>query len=243
MIASLPMYWDVAGAAVWTRLWTDVQNTARDMGLELSDLTPPSELPPDWTAHWTDPELMLSQTCALPLRTSLKGRVTYVGTLDFGLSGPVGSYHSVCIGTAPAGRVRLAVNAADSQSGWAAAQADPAIGPETQIIMTGSHAASARAVAEGLADMAFIDAITWRFLRITDPAFADLPERGRTQPTPGLPLITALSRNPAPLRAALNAAINTAAWRGTDAHAGVCGFHVWPESAYFDAPIPPQPAL
>lgn len=137
MIASLPMYWDVAGAAAWRALWRDIQDAACDFGLNLPDLTPPSALPNDWTAHWTDPDLFLSQTCALPLLTSLKGRVSYVGTLDFNIPGTVGSYHSVCIGAAPAGRVRLAVNAADSQSCWAAAQDDPIVGPDTQIIITG----------------------------------------------------------------------------------------------------------
>ena len=239
MIASLPMYWDVAGAAAWRALWRDIQDAACDFGLNLPDLTPPSALPNDWTAHWTDPDLFLSQTCALPLRTSLKGRVSYVGTLDFNLPGTVGSYHSVCIGAAPAGRVRLAVNAADSQSGWAAAQDDPIVGPDTQIIITGSHEAYAHAVAEGRADIAFIDAVTWRLLRRNTPQFSDIPVRSRTQPTPGLPLITALSRDPAPLRAALDAAINGSNVRNSDALGGLSGFHVWPESAYFDAPVPP----
>ena len=243
MIASLPMYWDVAGAAAWTGLWRDIQDAACDFGLSLPDLTPPNALPKDWAAHWTDPELVLSQTCALPLRTSLKGRVTYVGTLDFGLPGPVGSYHSVCIGTAPARDIRLAVNAADSQSGWAAAQADPAVGPETRIIMTGSHAASASAVAEGRADMAFIDAVTWRLLQRNTPQFTDIPIRSRTQPTPGLPLVTARTRDPAPLRASLDAVINGSSIRGSDALGGLFGFHVWPESAYLDAPVPPPPVV
>ena len=239
MIASLPMYWDVAGAAAWRALWRDIQDAACDVGLNLPDLTPPSALPNDWTAHWTDPDLFLSQTCALPLRTSLKGRVSYVGTLDFNLPGTVGSYHSVCIGAAPAGRVRLAVNAADSQSGWAAAQDDPIVGPDTQIIITGSHEASAHDVAEGRADIAFIDAVTWRLLRRNTPQFSDIPVRSRTQPTPGLPLITALSRDPAPLRAALDAAINGSNVRNSDALGVLSGFYVWPESAYFDAPVPP----
>jgi hypothetical protein len=168
--------------------------------------------------------------------------VRYVGTFDFGLHGFAGAYHSVCLGALPEGRdrpVRLAVNGADSQSGWAAAQDDPALTPETQIVLTGAHAASARAVAEGRADIAYLDAVTWRLLAQSTPEIARLPVRHTTPPTPGLPLITARDRDPAPLRAVLTAAFAGAAWRGAPALAGLAGFHVLPEADYLTLPLPP----
>jgi ABC-type phosphate/phosphonate transport system substrate-binding protein len=64
-----------------------------------------------------------------------------------------------------------------------------------------------QAVASGTADLAAIDAQTWRLLLrhgAADPAL----EIARTQPTPGLPLITAMAHQPAPIRSALGAALD-----------------------------------
>jgi len=188
--------------AAHDRFWAAIR-TALGAGPDLLDQTD------DMWGHWLSPDLLLSQTCGLPFRARLHDKVQLVGTPDYGLPGcPPGFYNSVLLvnGQNPANTLRdldrqtLAYNEPLSQSGWAAPYAhfrDHGIrfvaGPHT-----GAHAASARAVADGDADIAALDAMTWAMLQCDDPALtAQLKEVGRTTPTPGLPYITARTRNPA----------------------------------------------
>ena len=80
-------------------------------------------------AGWTDPGLVLGQTCGLPFVRELAGRVALVGAPDYGLPGcPPGWYRSAVVVRADDPRealagfrgARLAVNGSDSQSGWGA---------------------------------------------------------------------------------------------------------------------------
>ncbi|NNL73543.1 MAG: PhnD/SsuA/transferrin family substrate-binding protein [Silicimonas sp.] len=241
MIASLPMYWRDENAGLWRAFWREVQ--AR---IDLPDLTPPDALPDDWTDHWLDPELVLSMTCGLPLRTALKDKVAYVGTLGFGLNCREGYYFSHLIaGTEPFGdSIRLAYSASDSQSGWAARFDEGPDNPPLNVgdcFETGSHAASLAAVAEGRADAAYIDAVTWRILRETDPNAAQVRLAGRTPPRPGLPLIAARHIDVAPLREALAAATRAFVADRPMLMGGTLGFHVLDETLYHDQPVPPPP--
>jgi len=89
-----------------------------------------------------------------------------------------------------------AVNNPRSQSGYAAlydAFAGVALGPALE---TGAHRASIRAVAAGRADVAAIDAVAWRLAELFEPAALRVQVLGLTRPTPGLPMITALGRDP-----------------------------------------------
>ena len=106
---------------------------------------------------------------------------------------------------------RLAVNGTDSQSGWGAilhhaaplAEAGRFFGG---VVVSGAHAASVPMVADGRADLAAVDAVSWRYCR------RFLPEAGRlrvlmlTEPTPGLPYIAAHGTDTGPHAAALAAA-------------------------------------
>ncbi len=199
---------------------------------------------------WTAPDLLLAQTCGYPYRARLHGQVQLVGTPDYGLEGcPPGHYHSVLIVNAdsPAerpedlsGRV-FAYNEPLSQSGWAA--------PMThltgrvrfgRLLQTGAHAASARAVAEGRAEAAALDALTWDLLREHDPVAGRLRVLERTAPTPGLPYITAKGRDAAAVAAAIRAAIS-----GLDA-ADRTALHLKgladiPSAAYLAIPSPAGP--
>ncbi len=232
MIASLPMYWRAETAEGWCAFWRLVQD-----GTNLPDLTPPADLPADLVAHWLSPDLALSMTCGLPFRSVLRDRVTYVGTLDFGLGDAPGHYHSVIIRRPDSTPAILAYNSPDSQSGWAAAQGLPF----TATLQTGSHAASLAALAEGRADIACIDVVTWRLLSRTDPNAALVEVAGRTAPTPGLPLITTQGHDPAPLRDAIQAGL--ARWQPADPmqYGGPLSFHILPENAYLDQPVPTPP--
>lgn len=236
MIASLPMYWRDETADLWQQFWRQVQLQA-----DLPDLTPPNELPTNWVDHWLDPNLTLSMTCSLPFRTSLRDKVTYVGTLSFGLPDKPGYYYSCQISSLnDTGQRRLAINGADSQSGWAVATLDAS--PYSQIIETGSHAASLAAVASGQADLAFIDAVTWRLLERYDPLAAQVRVSGRSQATPGLPLVTAKRNDPRDLQGAIHAACESFAPTDPMAMGGSLSLSLLDPADYLSLPIPPSPA-
>ncbi len=251
--ASLPMYWRDENAAQWREFWSILQDCAAREGCPLPDLTAPEDLPTDWHDHWRAPDLALSMTCGLPFRTALKDRVSYVGTLGFGLNCAEGHYHSRVITgrppdetarTSPADGLRLAYNAANSQSGWAASQqaAPFASAPAfAGFVETGSHAASLATVAEGRADIAYIDAVTWRLLKRHDPNASRVHVAGHTKPTPALPLITSLGTDPTPLRAALTAATTAFAPEDPFALGGPMSFCVLDAQRYLVEPIPAPP--
>jgi len=238
------MYWRAETADLWRAFWSEVQAAAP---MDLPDLTPPENIAGPWTDHWLRPDLALSMTCGLPFRTVLKGKVTYVGTLDFGLGNAPGHYHSQVIlrpGCDPDAALRLAYNSADSQSGWAVTQsAAPFDAPPTfdALIEIGSHAASLAAVAEGRADIAYIDAVTWRLLKHADPNAQRVFPYGRSVISPGLPLITALGHDPAPLRTALRDATLAFSPPAPQAMGGPLSFHVLDPAAYHAIPIPKPP--
>ncbi len=264
MIASLPMYWRGETAPAWRGFWNDIRDAARDEGVDLPDLMPPEDLPNDWTDHWRDPNLVLSQTCSLPFRTALRGQVSYVGTFDFALVDdigpcPAGQYFSRYIH--PAGQftarlngtaaprpdpMRFAINAFDSQSGWASTWLHDTsikrlLRPNVEYVVTGSHAASLAAVAEGRADIAALDEVTWRLLQRHDPNAQKVEAGGTTAPSPGLPLITRLGGDTAPLRNALLNASTQSTWLGHADLGGLRGFEQLPEGDYFALPVPPPP--
>lgn len=241
MIASLPMYWRAETAAAWQRLWSSVRAALP----HLPELTPPEALPEPWTEHWLSPDLALSMTCGLPFRTVLKDKVTYVGTLSFGLNAAPGQYYSRVIArNTPLrpGPLRVAINGADSQSGWAAVHEAGPRNPSIRIgevVVTGSHAASLAAVATGAADIAWLDAVTWRLLKRSDPNAARVVVAGRSPATPGLPLIAAKGTDPAPLRAALRDAVLAMSDADCAAMAGLQSFVVLDPAAYLNVPLPP----
>lgn len=199
MIASLGMYDRAETSAANDRLWALVRDGLRARGRSAPD-TLTRGAAAYWPA-WEDPALVLSQTCGFPFRARLKDRVTLLASPDYGLEGcPPGYYASVFVARRDDSRclpefrqTRFAYNEALSQSGWAAPQNHAAtMGFQFQpSLMTGGHRLSALAVAEGRADLAALDALTWRFLQRWEPWAANLREVDRTAPTPGLPFIAA----------------------------------------------------
>ena len=178
MIASLPMYDTAATRDANDRLW-DAIRTYLGRG--------PQHLERDTDPHvqWLQPDLLLSQTCGLPYRTELLGKIRLVGTPDYGVEGCPAGYYRSCVVVRQDDPRRsleefnsaiLARNDIRSQSGWAAIEAEAASCPapftfSQNVLDTGAHAASAEAVATGKADVAAIDAVTWALLtRDTDGA-------------------------------------------------------------------------
>ena len=212
MIACLPMYDRPETAAANDALWDAIRS---ELGRGPEKLTRDMDL---WEV-WRSPELLLAQTCGMPFRARLYGDVELVGTPDYGLPGcPEGHYNSVLIARADQAGTKLrsfdgsrfAYNDPVSQSGWAAAmmlmRAENIL-PNT-LVETGGHRASAEAVAEGRADFATLDALTWQLIETYEPDLAAaLCVLDRTEPTPALPFITALGENPAAILAAMQAGL------------------------------------
>ena len=249
MLAALPMYDRPEMRAATDAFWALTRDALRARGLDAPEALTRNAASL-WDL-WTAPDLLVSQTCGLPLRAKLGTRVRLVCTPDFGLPGcPFGYYNSVLVtrpdlADAPLARLvtRVAANDGLSQSGWGAIFAHAARHGLTprRPILTGGHAASAKAVLTGQADIAAIDAQTWRLLLRHEPDLAVLHELARTAPTPALPLITAKGRDPEPILAALEEALAALPARH---RAALCleGFANLPLCAYAALAIPPDPA-
>lgn len=249
MIASLGMYDFGAAVAANDRLWALIRTGLRGRGIEAPEMLTRGEHA-YWDA-WAAPDLILSQTCGYPFRARLQGRVTYVGTPDYGVEGCApGYYRSVFVARKDDPRrtladfdgARFAYNEPLSQSGWAAPQTQAAkLGIRLPpVLQTGGHRLSAKAVAEGRADIAALDAVTHAMMQSVDPEASALRVVGLTDPTPGLPYITAPGRDPAPIFDAVSEAI--AALDPDDrAVLRLRGFVRLPVSDYLAVPNPPPP--
>ena len=210
MTAMLGMYDMPALQPANDRLWALVQE-------HLGTRPQPLDRTRDFWEIWQDPKLLLAQTCGMPYRTRLHGKVQLVGTPDYGLEGcPPGHYCSVIVARHDDSRSLealttgvFAYNEALSQSGWAAPVtylAGQGLEPD-KLLETGGHALSAEAVAEGRADYASLDMLTWELLKEHSDLGDRLREVARTDPTPTLPYITAPGADAAQLAEAVRAAI------------------------------------
>lgn len=249
MIASLGMYDFAANATANDRFWALIRDGLRQQGIAAPDALTRGAAA-YWDA-WQSPDLVLSQTCGLPFRARLHDRVTLIGTPDYAVAGcPPGYYRSVFIARADDPRsdaaefakARFCYNDALSQSGWAAPKAwfDHRGLALTPALATGSHAGSTLAVLEGRADFAAIDAVTWALLQEERSWTAGLRVIGQTDPTPGLPLVSAPGARAGALFDAVGAAID--ALSPTDRTAlRLKGIVHIPASAYLALPIPAAP--
>lgn len=248
MIASLPMYDRPELRAETDRYWALIREELAARGIDA-----PSALRRGEDAlmpQWEDPDLILSQTCGFPYRARLHGRVDLVGTPDFGNEGCApGYYRSVLIAQAddPRGAfedfdgARIAYNEGLSQSGWAA-PINLAAARGIRLLPgleTGSHRASFHAVAEGRAELAAIDALTWRLISEFEDV-SGVKVVGATNPTPALPYITAKGRDAGAIFAAVAAAIARLEAADRD-RLHLRGIVAIPASAYLAVPIPPAP--
>lgn len=199
MIAALPMYdWPEVRAAT-DALWSALREALSAAGFAAPEALTRSHDP--WPL-WQSPDLLFGQTCGLPFAARLSGEVALIGAPDNGLEGcPPGFYRSEIVVRAddPAGSVealrgrRFALNGWESWSGRGAFARDHRA-PEAwfgAVEVTGAHRASIRAVAEGRADAAAIDAASWRLALAHEPATARLRVLAATRPAPALPFIAA----------------------------------------------------
>lgn len=239
MIAALGMYDRPELASANDALWSAVR---AELGFGPNTL---DRATPMWDI-WQSPELLLSQTCGLPFRAHLHDRVQLIGTPDYAVTGcKPGYYRSVIIARKSSGLsldalsdVTFAYNETGSQSGWAAFWDH--VGDKTDVkrmIQSHGHAISAQMVADGDADIAALDWVTWQLVKRYD-AFADrLTELALTRPTPGLPFITASTRDAEELFNAVKSAIHGLPKRDKAALM-LNGFVAIPKSAYLSEPLP-----
>ncbi len=247
MIASLPMYDLPPVQAANDRLWALIRDELRRAGLAAPDtLTRGLD---DMFSHWLSPELLLSQTCGMPYRTRLHGKVTLIGTPDYGVTGcGAGYYRSVFLAHTDDARASIeafdgadmAYNEPISQSGWAAPLTHAArLGITLRpTLHTHGHVRSMIAVADGGATLASLDAVTWDLLRDYHPSAAQIKVVGMTDPTPGLPFIAAGGMDAAVLFRAISTAIAalSAADRSATRMRGIVAIS---PQAYLAVPTPP----
>lgn len=206
LIANMNMYCWRENKNVWDGFWAEIQHRLLEKGIdapqEMSTAASPWE-------DWEDTNLLLGHTCGWPYVSRLREKVSLVGTFDFGLDGcPPGFYRSVFIASKHSdicdpskhdllsGKLKVAVNGTDSQSGFRAfsslLEGEPArLLREDFLVITRSHRNSIRAVAQGEADIAAIDGVTWEMALQFEPSAKDVRVVGYTPAVPGLPLITA----------------------------------------------------
>ncbi|MBO9446252.1 PhnD/SsuA/transferrin family substrate-binding protein [Ruegeria sp. R14_0] len=171
----------------------------------------------DFWDVWNSPDLVFSQTCGMPYRTRLHGKVQLVGTPDYGLAGcPPGHYRSIVVARKEDARDldqlaegTFAYNERLSQSGWAAPMVHLLRHSRLpkDVLETGSHADSAAVVAGERANYAALDALTWELLKDHSQLGETLREVAATEPTPALPYITAKGQDAAEIATAVRAAI------------------------------------
>ena len=249
MIASLGMYDPAPLRGANDAFWALVRE-----GLQARGIPAPEALTRGEAAYWPAwraPDLVFSQTCGFPFRARLYGQVTLIGTPDYGVEGcPPGHYCSVFVVRQDDGRDRLeafdgahlAYNEPLSQSGYAAPLAEAArrgirLRPG---LATGGHALSAQAVAEGRAEIAALDAVTWAVLTENGLAAPGLRVIDRTAPTPALPYIAAAGADAGATFAAVAEAIAALPAPDRD-RLHLCGLIRIGAEAYLAVPTPPPP--
>ncbi len=209
-VASLAMYPFPSLRAATDDLWGHIR---RHLGWGPAMLEW-AVLPPE---VWYDDHLLCAQACGWPLVTSLSEVVLPVGTFDYDVPGAQdGTYRSVIVGrdSTPLEQlvagpgVVVAVNGLDSLSGWVSLQHVWGGVPE-HVVRTGAHLESVRAVVEGHAELASIDAVSWFHFTRDDPRLTDsLHVLGSGPRVPCLPLV--VGRRHAHLLPELRAAVAAA---------------------------------
>jgi ABC-type phosphate/phosphonate transport system substrate-binding protein len=172
----------------------------------------------DLATAWHSPDLLLGQTCGWPLITQLSDVVEVVGAFD--VRAPFaaeGRYRSVIVGNKPFSVTQwradpntvVAFNSSESLSGWIS-MCHVWGGVPARTLQTGSHVESMRAVADGRAHLASIDALSFEFAVAVDAMLSGrLHIIGHGPTVPSLPLVMSrsLATRRDEVRAALAAAV------------------------------------
>jgi ABC-type phosphate/phosphonate transport system substrate-binding protein len=223
LIAVLPMYDFPWTAAANDALWASISALLNDAGVRAPVRLTRGD---DVAAFWRHSGLIFGQTCGYPYMTVLRDSVTLIATPEYSFPGCEGASHRSFIirglndPRRALGEFRgasAALNAHDSNTGmnlFRAAIAPIAGGASffRATLVTGSHEASVAAVADGRANLASIDCVSFALIRRGRP---ELIERvavvAESPASPNLPFIASRSFPPstiAAVREALFAALD-----------------------------------
>jgi ABC-type phosphate/phosphonate transport system substrate-binding protein len=201
LVAALPMYDDPGTAEANDAIWAAIAASLRQRGIPApAKLTRGGDL----AAQWRDPGLIFGQTCGYPYAKDLRDAVRLIATPEYAFPGCEGICHRSFLvrgardprGALEAFRGNVAaINGPDSNSGMNLFRAT--IAPVAEggaffgaVVTTGSHRASLEAVADGRADLAAIDCVSFALMKRQS---ADLVERvaviAESPLSPGLPFI------------------------------------------------------
>lgn len=205
LIAALPMYDFPWTAAANDALWASVSVRLAEAGVRApARLTRGGDL----AALWRNHGLIFGQTCGYPYMTELRDSVTLIAAPDYSFPGCEGASHRSFIIRGQGdprrqlGEFRGAVaalNAPDSDTGMNLFRATiaPIAGGAPffrATLVTGSHEASVTAVADGRADLASIDCVSFALLERGRPELIERVAVVAESPlSPGLPFIAAAS--------------------------------------------------
>ena len=258
-LASLAMYREPPAIAEATRgLWAYLREHLRAAGM--ADVPEALDENMAHDAAWLDQRLLLAQTCGYPLATRLQGQVRVVATPVYshpGCEGALsGSFLIVRADAAASSIAELrggmaAINDWASNTGMNLLRRT--VAPHAvdgrffaRVTESGSHRASLDLVAQGKADVAAIDCVTFGNLaRFAPEMVAGVRILAETAKTPGLPLITRAAASEdeiAPLRAALDDFAQDPAAAPLRDTLGLMGFAVLAASAYDAVPTLEQEA-
>jgi ABC-type phosphate/phosphonate transport system substrate-binding protein len=207
-IAQLPMYDFPEVRDATDALWRAIAERLRDSGLR----GVPDGLEREVTREeaWRNPGLLLGQSCGYPAMSAFSRHLRIVATPIYVTPGCRGASHCSFIlvtRNAPARRLadlrgaRFALNSRDSNSGMNLPRLAIALiagggGFFSEVIETGSHAASVAALAAGDADTAAIDCVSYALLlRHRSEIVAQTQILARTASSPALPFVTARSND------------------------------------------------
>jgi ABC-type phosphate/phosphonate transport system substrate-binding protein len=247
LLAALPMYDSPELEAANDTLWSAIAVRLRSFGVAApSGLVRGRPL----EALWRDPDLLLGQACGYPLVTGLAGSVRLVATPSYRAAGCEGPFHRSALVVRADSMfetlvqlrgARCAVNDWASNTGMNLLRATiaPLAGGArffSQVTPTGSHVASARAVAKGDLDLAALDCVSLAHLRRHQPELTrQIRIIGWTRRSPGLPLVTSRRTDDdtcAALRRALEEVCHDAACAAARDTLLIDGFHQLPLSEY-----------
>jgi ABC-type phosphate/phosphonate transport system substrate-binding protein len=202
-VASLGMYDHPAQHAANDGLWEEIARTLVARGLKgvpacLDRARPVHEL-------WHDPDLLFGQACGYPLTEGSGLPLRVVAQPIYSATGADDGRHASVLITRAGASVslgdyrglRAAINDRSSNTGMNLFRG--AIAPHAgghaffaDVVVTGSHRESARALLLNMADLAAIDAVTWAALESFEPELTrSLQVIGHTAYSPTLPFVTA----------------------------------------------------
>ena len=207
-IVSLPMY-DLAEVRPATdALWAALRERLRDAGFA----SVPDELERngDVVRHWSSERLLFSQTCGYPLTHAFNGKLQPIATPLYDVPGCEGANYRSFVVVAKESTFhtlndlagcRATYNTDDSMSGLLALKSvfAPLSGNGRffgQVVCSGGHRRSMQMVADGSADVAAIDCVTYALLQRHRSGLTDKLRIITEGPlAPSLPYVTAFGRS------------------------------------------------